>query len=105
MVLHVSVWESLWQILQSSAIEAAILTQMFCQHKLPYFHNAILLTQSCFVHPRSNSASNTLWKVIGGALAQAAQGSGGVTVPGGFQEKGRYSTMGHALAGMVVMMG
>ena len=33
----------------------------------------------------------------GEALAQAAQGSGGVTVPGGVQEKGRCGTEAHGL--------
>ena len=38
----------------------------------------------------------------GDALAQAAQGSGGVTVPGGVQEPWRSGTEGH---GLVVGMG
>ena len=33
----------------------------------------------------------------GDALAQAAQRSGGATVPGGAQEKGRCGTEGHGL--------
>ena len=35
-------------------------------------------------------------------LEQAAQGGGGVTIPG-FQEKGRRGTEGHGLVGMVVI--
>jgi len=35
-------------------------------------------------------------------LEQAAQGGGGVTIPG-FQEKGRRDTEGHGLVGMVVI--
>jgi len=37
------------------------------------------------------------------ALEQAAQGSGGVTIPGGVQKTCRYVTSGHGLAGMVVL--
>jgi len=37
------------------------------------------------------------------SLEQAAQGSGGVTIPGGVQKTCRYGTSGHDLAGMVVM--
>jgi len=33
---------------------------------------------------------------------QAAQGSGGVTIPGGVQKICGYGTSGHGLAGMVV---
>jgi len=36
-------------------------------------------------------------------VEQAAQGSGGVTIPGGVQKTCRYGTSGHGLAGMVVM--
>jgi len=36
-------------------------------------------------------------------LEQAAQGSGGVAIPGGIQKMCRYGTSGHGLAGMVVM--
>jgi len=36
-------------------------------------------------------------------LEQAAQGSGGVTIPGGVQKMCRYGTSGHGLAGMVVL--
>ena len=39
----------------------------------------------------------------GNALAQAAQGGGGVTVPGGVQETWRYGAEGRGLVGMVVM--
>jgi len=39
----------------------------------------------------------------GETLGQAAQGSGGVTVPGGFQEKGRCGTWGCGLEGVVVV--
>jgi len=35
------------------------------------------------------------------ALEQAAQGSGGVTIPGGVQKTCRHGTLGHGLAGMV----
>ena len=35
------------------------------------------------------------------ALAQAAQGSGGVTIPGGVQETWGCGTEGHGLVGMV----
>ena len=35
-------------------------------------------------------------------LEQAAQGGGGVTIPGG-QAKGRRGTEGHGLVGMVVI--
>jgi len=38
-------------------------------------------------------------------LEQAAQGSGGVTVPGDVQKMCRYGTSGHGLAGMVVLGG
>jgi len=34
---------------------------------------------------------------------QGAQGSGGVTIPGGVQKTCRYGISGHGLAGMVVM--
>jgi len=37
------------------------------------------------------------------ALEQAAQGSGGVIVPGGVQKACKYGTSGHGLVGMVVM--
>jgi len=36
-------------------------------------------------------------------LEQAAQGSGGVIIPGGFQKTCRCGTSGHHLAGMVVV--
>jgi len=36
-------------------------------------------------------------------IEQAAQGSGGVTTPGGVQEVCRCGTSGHGLAGMVVL--
>ena len=36
----------------------------------------------------------------GEALEQAAQGGGGVTVPGGVQERWRCGTEGHELVGM-----
>jgi len=36
-------------------------------------------------------------------LEQAAQGSGGVTVPGRVQKMCRYGTLGHGLAAMVVL--
>ena len=39
----------------------------------------------------------------GEAFAQAAQGGGGVTVPGDFQENGKCGTEGHGLTGMVGM--
>jgi len=39
----------------------------------------------------------------GQTLEQAAQGSGGVTIPGGVQKPCRCGTLGHGLAGMVVM--
>jgi len=35
------------------------------------------------------------------AVAQDTQGSGGVTIPGGFQEEGRCGTEGHGLLGVV----
>ena len=35
----------------------------------------------------------------GGALAQPAQGGGGVNVPGGVQEPRRCGVQGHGLAG------
>jgi len=38
-------------------------------------------------------------------LEQAAQGSGGVTIPGGVQKMCRYGTSGHGLAGMVLLGG
>ena len=38
-------------------------------------------------------------------MEQAAQGSGGVTIPGGVQKRCRYGTSGHGLVGMVVMAG
>lgn len=37
------------------------------------------------------------------ALAQAAQGSSGVTVPGGIQETWKCGTEGHGLVSMLVM--
>jgi len=40
---------------------------------------------------------------IGQALEQAAQGSGGVTIPGGVQKTCRCGTSGHGLAVMVVL--
>ena len=58
---------------------------------------------------RSREASDVLaqekflyWK-SGQALVEAAQGSGGVAIPGGVQKMCRYSTSGHGLAGMVVL--
>jgi len=39
----------------------------------------------------------------GQALAQAAQGSGGVTISGGVQRTCRCGTLGHGLAGMGVL--
>jgi len=39
----------------------------------------------------------------GQALDQAAQGSGGVPIPGGVQKMCRCGTSGHDLAGMVVL--
>jgi len=36
-------------------------------------------------------------------LEQAAQGSSGVTIPGGGQKTCRCGSSGHSLAGMVVM--
>jgi len=36
-------------------------------------------------------------------LAQAAQGSGGVTIPGGVKKPCRYDTLGHGLVGMIVL--
>jgi len=36
-------------------------------------------------------------------LQQAAKGSGGVTIPGGVQKTCRCGTLGHGLAGIVVM--
>jgi len=36
-------------------------------------------------------------------VAQAAQGSGGVTIPGGVQEPYRYGTEGYGLVDTVVM--
>jgi len=38
-------------------------------------------------------------------LEQAAQGSGGATIPGGAQKTCRYGTSGHGLIGMVVLGG
>jgi len=35
-------------------------------------------------------------------LEQAAQGSGGVTIPGGVQKKCRFCTSGYGLVGMLV---
>jgi len=37
------------------------------------------------------------------ALEQAAQGGGGVPIPGGVQKKCRCGTAGHGLAGTVVL--
>jgi len=37
------------------------------------------------------------------ALEQGAQGSGGVTIPGGVQKTCRYGTSRHCLADMVVL--
>ena len=42
------------------------------------------------------------WK-SGQALEQAAQGSGGVPIPGGVQKTCRCGTSGHGLAGLVVL--
>jgi len=36
-------------------------------------------------------------------IDQVAQGSGGVTIPGGIQKTCRCGTSGHGLAGMVVL--
>ena len=44
------------------------------------------------------------WK-SGQALEQAAQGGGGVTIPGGVQKMCKCGTSGHGLAGMVVLGG
>jgi len=38
-------------------------------------------------------------------LAQVAQGSDGVTIPGGFQKMCRCGTLGYGLVGMVVLGG
>jgi len=48
---------------------------------------------------------NFLTERGGQALEYAAQGSGGVTSPGGVQKTYKYSTSGHGLAGMVVLGG
>jgi len=37
-------------------------------------------------------------------LEEAAQGSGGVTIPGGVQKTCRYGTSGHGLADVVVLV-
>jgi len=37
-------------------------------------------------------------------LEEAAQGSGGVTIPGGVRKTCRYGTSGHGLAGMVMLV-
>ena len=39
----------------------------------------------------------------GQALEQAAQGGGGVTIPGGVQKTCRCGILGHGLVGMVVL--
>jgi len=39
----------------------------------------------------------------GRALEQAAQGSGGITIPGGVQKMCRSGSSGHGWAGMVVL--
>ena len=36
-------------------------------------------------------------------MEQAAQGSGGVIIPGGVQKKSRYGILGQAFGGMVVL--
>jgi len=46
-----------------------------------------------------NISSLKEWPGIG----QAAQGGGGVTIPGGVQKTRRCGTLGHGLAGMVVL--
>jgi len=38
-------------------------------------------------------------------LEQAAQGSGGVTIPGGVQKTCKFGTSGHGFVGMVVLGG
>jgi len=40
---------------------------------------------------------------FGQALEQAVQGSGGVPIPGDVQKTCRCGTLGHGLAGMVVL--
>jgi len=42
-------------------------------------------------------------RVIGQALEQAAQGSGGLIFPGGVRKTWRYGMSRHGLAGMVVV--
>ena len=44
-----------------------------------------------------------LYRESGQTLEQAAQGSGGVTIPGGVQITCRCGTSGHGLAGLVVL--
>jgi len=39
----------------------------------------------------------------GQTLEQAAQGSGGITIPGGVQKTCRYGISGHGLAGIKVL--
>jgi len=51
---------------------------------------------------RLDIVKNFVTERVGQALEQAAQGSGGVTVPGGVKKMCRCSTSGHGLAGMVV---
>jgi len=41
--------------------------------------------------------------ISGQALEQAAQGNGGVPIPGGVQKTCGYGTLGHGLAGVVVL--
>jgi len=52
---------------------------------------------------RLDIGKNLFTRKSGQPLEQAAQGSGGVTIPGGVQKPCRCGVLGHGLAGMVVL--
>ena len=60
------------------------------------------MTLSCAREVSGWTLGKTSLRKSGGMLAQAAQGGGGVTIPGGAQETCRCDTEGHGTVGIEV---